>query len=304
MMDFIRDIYASFRQASLERIKSPILGTFVFSWLAFNWKLLAVLALSKKDIELRLVYIQVHLNAFDAFIWPTVTTALICFYLPRLNKYVTKIQDAPTVETTKMKLFAQIKIAELQQEIAEIEARKKLADMKEEKYIEKNIRDIEERIKLVEHENTKHEIYIQKIEQQLQDEKLASGDLSTRLSIEHEAKEKLINELSKERKSAEDFKNEIKKDIEKTMSLQMENKSLINRIAEQEAFEKQAQIQIEQLKDDYPYLFRSYRNKQNKNIRMTPSVQEKLKKLNHEIELGIASRIYRSSEEINQQLDL
>lgn len=176
--------------------------------------------------------------------------------------------------------------------------------MKEEKYIEKNIRDIEERIKLVEHENTKHEIYIQKIEQQLQDEKLASGDLSTRLSIEHEAKEKLINELSKERKSAEDFKNEIKKDIEKTMSLQMENKSLINRIAEQEAFEKQAQIQIEQLKDDYPYLFRSYRNKQNKNIRMTPSVQEKLKKLNHEIELGIASRIYRSSEEINQQLDL
>ena len=43
MLDFIRDLYASFKQTALERVKNPVLGAFVFSWIGFNWEILAIL---------------------------------------------------------------------------------------------------------------------------------------------------------------------------------------------------------------------------------------------------------------------
>jgi hypothetical protein len=54
MLDFIKDIIDSFRQSSLERVKSPFLGAFVFSWIAFNWQPLIILVFSENKIEKRL----------------------------------------------------------------------------------------------------------------------------------------------------------------------------------------------------------------------------------------------------------
>lgn len=146
MLDFIRDIFASFRQSSLERVRSPFLGAFVFSWLGFNWPILAILFFSNREIEKRLVYITDNFGIESYLIGPLCTSALIAYLLPKINKLVTKIQNAPNTETIEMSLQSKIKIAELQQSIAEIDARKKLSEKKEERYIEEGIYKIKKEL--------------------------------------------------------------------------------------------------------------------------------------------------------------
>ncbi|MCP3093588.1 hypothetical protein [Klebsiella pneumoniae] len=139
MLDFIRDLYASFKQTSLERVKSPVLGAFVFSWIGFNWKILAILFLSKDPIEKRIIYIDQNFDIFLNLLGTISITILICTFLPIANKLVTRIQDKPNTDTIRLKLTSQIKIAKHQQRIAEIEARKKLAEKKEDKFIDNQI---------------------------------------------------------------------------------------------------------------------------------------------------------------------
>lgn len=139
MLDFIRDLYASFKQTSLERVKSPVLGAFVFSWIGFNWKILAILFLSKDPIEKRIIYIDQNFDILLNLLGTISITILICIFLPIANKLVTRIQDKPNTDTIRLKLTSQIKIAKHQQRIAEIEARKKLAEKKEDKFIDNQI---------------------------------------------------------------------------------------------------------------------------------------------------------------------
>lgn len=147
MLDFIRDILASFRQASLERVRIPFLGAFVFSWLGFNWPMLAIVFFSKREIEKRLVYIGDNFGIESFIIGPLCTSALIALLLPQINKLVTRIQDKPNTDTVEMSLESKIKIGKKQQEIAEIEARKKLAEKKEERNIEEGIQQIKKNTK-------------------------------------------------------------------------------------------------------------------------------------------------------------
>jgi len=142
MLDFARDIYASLRQTSLERVKSPFLGAFVFSWLGFNWQMLSILFFSERKIEQRLDFINKTNDISNYLLGPICTTALIVILLPQINKLITKIQDKPNSDTVELSLSSKIKIAELQQSIAEIEAKKKLADKQEERNIEEGIQNI------------------------------------------------------------------------------------------------------------------------------------------------------------------
>ncbi|MEM5023037.1 hypothetical protein WJT80_01535 [Enterobacter roggenkampii] len=143
MFDFIKDIFSSFRQTSLERVKSPALGGFVFSWIAFNWETISILILSKQRIEERLLYIQEHyLNISTAIIGPLFTTALICFFLPRINKFVTNIQKKPTSDNERITLQTRLKISKLQQKIADIDAKKNLARKILEREIDENVKSI------------------------------------------------------------------------------------------------------------------------------------------------------------------
>lgn len=189
MLDFLRDIFASFRQTSLERVKSPFLGAFVFSWIGFNWQMLAILFFSKNSIEERLKFINSNFDVWNYLSAPLCTSALIAFLLPQINKAITKIQDKPNSETIELTLSSKIRVAELQQSIAEIEARKKLADKKEERYIE-------ESISLIKAENKKlHELVlsfekeVKELQIKLSDSKAEESSLKAQLRSEKDSLE-------------------------------------------------------------------------------------------------------------------
>lgn len=195
MLDFIRDIYSSFRQTSLERVKSPFLGAFVFSWVGFNWQMLAILFFSTKGIEERLKLINKSLDIGDYLLGPICTTALIVTLLPQINKFITWMQDKPNSDTVEMSLASKIRIAELQQSLAESEARKKLADKKEERFIEEGIYSLK-----AEFEKTKNDLEKRNDDARilLEEIRKLEGDLAkaeSKFNVEQESKSQIQTEL-------------------------------------------------------------------------------------------------------------
>ncbi len=47
----MKDIIKSFFEASRDRIKNPLIGTFIISWIAINWRPIMILIFSEKTIE-------------------------------------------------------------------------------------------------------------------------------------------------------------------------------------------------------------------------------------------------------------
>lgn len=216
MLDFIRDIYTSFRQTSIERVKSPYLGAFVFSWFGFNWQMLAILLLSEKAVEDRIELINKNFDIGDYLLGPIITAGLIVIILPQLNKLITKIQDKPNNETITLSLTSKIEIAELQQALAESEARKKLAEKKEERFIEDGIHAIK-----IELEQTKEQLserdkdvkFLLNTRTELEG-KLAKSE--SQLKVETESRIQIQNDLNLEKESNRIYNDKI---IETTKSI-------------------------------------------------------------------------------------
>lgn len=201
MLDFLRDIYASFRQTSLERVKSPFLGAFVFSWLGFNWQMLAILLFSEKKIEVRLADINNSFGVGSYLLAPICTTALIVILLPQINKLITKIQDKPNSDTIEMSLSSKIKIAKLQQSLAESEARKKLADKKEERFIEEDILSIKNRYQKANNDLTERESEIKTLLKGVTELQGQLAKTESMLKVEQESKAQIQNELTSEKEN-------------------------------------------------------------------------------------------------------
>lgn len=197
MLDFIKDIFAAFRQNSLERMKSPFLGAFVFSWLGFNWQLLAILFISKKDIEERIFYINHHFGIESLLVGPLFTTTLICILLPQATKFIVKMQSKPISDATLTTMTEKIALAAKQLEIADIESKKRLSDKREE-------RSIEEDIQAVKRENISLKKTIDEQDGNLKTLTTALNDASTQINAATIQMSTLSNQSEKLQKTVQE----------------------------------------------------------------------------------------------------
>ncbi|MBU9831259.1 hypothetical protein J1779_15080 [Rahnella sp. FC061912-K] len=181
MLDFIKDIFAAFRQNSLERMKSPFLGAFVFSWIGFNWQLLAILFFSKKVIEERIAFINQHFDVGSLILGPLCTTIIICLILPQATKYIVRMQSKPISDAILTTMSEKIALAEKQLEIADIESRKRLSDKREERKIEEDINAIKKDISDLLAENSELINEIQVMKDKLHQSQLDFNSSETRL---------------------------------------------------------------------------------------------------------------------------
>ena len=79
----MKDILKSFLEVSKERIKNPIIGTFLISWVAINWRLIAILIFSNNSIENRIDYAEeCYVDISTYFIIPLLVTLLYVIVLP------------------------------------------------------------------------------------------------------------------------------------------------------------------------------------------------------------------------------
>lgn len=296
MLDFVRDIYTSFRQTSLERVKSPFLGAFVFSWIGFNWQMLAIVLFSKKDIEERLEIINAHYDIGSYLLAPICTTALIVILLPQINKFITRIQDKPNSDTVQLSLSSKIKTAVLQQSLAESEARKKLAEKKEERFIEESIHAIKESY-------NKTMIDINEKEEEINKLLISVNELNSQLAkseskfnVEQESKSQLQNDLIIEKENNRALGDKIIK-----LSAEL-NQAMVNLSLSKESYEntlsnynelknklEKTEESIRNYNARYPYLI-NFKNSNNSSIlKFRKEAESKLDELNRELRVQIDS---------------
>lgn len=234
----------------------------MFSWLGFNWPMLAILFFSNRDMEKRIVYIFANFGIEDYLIGPICTSALIAYLLPKINKFVTKIQDKPNTETIEMSLESKIKIAKKQQEIAEIDAKKKLAEKKEERYIEEGIENIKLSLEKASKERDEKQEDIDTLLKGITDLQGQLAQAQSKLTVEQESKSKINNELILEKNNNKvlgdqivelntalnTYKSELNSSKENNTHLQNAYKELKER-------HDITQRSIRRLNNSYPILF-------------------------------------------------
>ncbi|WP_210530578.1 hypothetical protein [Pantoea ananatis] len=101
-MEWIKDFFRSIRSTSLERINSPVSGAFAFSWFFWNWKSALLILFGDSIFEERLSSASDSIGFFSGFLLPAISTFILCFYLPRVNQFVSKFQKEPNYETMEM----------------------------------------------------------------------------------------------------------------------------------------------------------------------------------------------------------
>ena len=68
-MTSIKDMVVSVFETSKDRLKNPIIGAFVLSWLAINWRIVMILLFSSEKIEDKINYIETHYFYINYNLW-------------------------------------------------------------------------------------------------------------------------------------------------------------------------------------------------------------------------------------------
>lgn len=306
MLDFIRDIFSAFRQTSLERIKSPFLGAFVFSWVAFNWQAILILIFSDRTIEKRLVSINESYDIGSFLLGPICTSILISFLLPQINKLVTRIQDKPNSDTIELTLSSKIKIAQLQQSIAELEAKKKLADKREEKNIDANIDAIKDDNKKLTDKLNSYEMEILELKSSLSESKIEENKYRAQMDAAIETRDKLENTLKKTSDANTSLNITVRELSEKNKNTETLANSLHDDLAWERNDKKRLeeivssyQNQIIDLNNKYPSIFKNQIRNINKSkpiqIELTEQAKKSLPEINNQMNFEAINDIFNSN---------
>ncbi|HEI9795039.1 TPA: hypothetical protein SLN52_003886 [Serratia marcescens] len=209
MLDFFKEIFYSFKQNSVERVRSPFLGAFVFSWLGFNWPTLAIILFSKKDIIDRIKEVNSNYDVGHFILAPCLTTIAICIILPSANKLFTKLQSKPNLETAETIYNDKIEVAQYLLEIATLDAKRETAKERERKDIDNNIKYIINRNEVLYNEN---ESFKKEIESQ-RDSIIELRRIETSLreansSLQEEVKNSVLS-MSTEKETLSNMREEI-----------------------------------------------------------------------------------------------
>ena len=82
MPEFIKALFAN----ANERIKNPLIGTFLMSWIVFNWKGILFLLFSTHNIESKLTIVSDKYYSLEIFIiYPLLVALAYIFILPYIN---------------------------------------------------------------------------------------------------------------------------------------------------------------------------------------------------------------------------
>lgn len=82
MKEFIESLF----RTSEERIKNPIIASFIFSWIAFNWKPISIFIFSEFSIEGKINTItHLYSNILELFFYPLLGSIFYVLILPFIN---------------------------------------------------------------------------------------------------------------------------------------------------------------------------------------------------------------------------
>ena len=63
-MTTIKELFIEIIESSRERLKNPVIGAFIFSWIAINWRIILLLVYSDQAIEDKIRIIEELLSQY------------------------------------------------------------------------------------------------------------------------------------------------------------------------------------------------------------------------------------------------
>lgn len=100
----ITDLIKDFIDTSKERLKTPISGAFLWSFIIYNWRPIVLLLFSKSSIENKIIVINHEYCNFWALFWPVVIATYYTLLLPKIMLFVDR-DLAPTKDERVTKRY-------------------------------------------------------------------------------------------------------------------------------------------------------------------------------------------------------
>jgi hypothetical protein len=142
MKELIQTIFST----SKERITNPIIGTFLISWTAFNWKPIIFLFMSDQKIEDKINYIDTNLTTNNNLLfYPLVAIVIYVLVIPYFNLLFEYLLEFSRVKRNFIAISKQKQIIENKKELAieEIKLEEAQTEFKERKNQNKLIEDLQ-----------------------------------------------------------------------------------------------------------------------------------------------------------------
>lgn len=144
MSDFIKEIFASLKKTSTERISNPFYGVFILTWLVYNWEGVAIMLFSDMKMQERVRFIN---SAYPfMYILPFCTAVFLTFVLPWCTEKITFFQSKPLSRTSSLLAIRKKRMLISDISVERYRAKKDVAYERYKVGAEKEVQDMKERI--------------------------------------------------------------------------------------------------------------------------------------------------------------
>lgn len=271
MSEFLKEIIASLRKTSTERISNPFYGVFILTWLVFNWEAVAILLFSDLPMQERVRFIN---SAYSlTFFYPLASAVFLTFALPWCTEKITFFQSKSISRTSsllavrkKKMLTADISVERFRPKKDVAYERYRVGSEKEIQSMRESIIESTERTGQLTKERDDALEKIRLMEGVIEENHRLGGDLKASLNdksrLEHELQANLNNTIQLVAQN-EHYKKD--KDLYFTQNQRMH-------------------AAVDNLVNKFPGLF--YRDDENYIIKLKPEVVNELAFYNEKAELG------------------
>lgn len=146
MFESFKELFLSTANTAVHRAKNPVLGAFIMSWCAFNWKSLLYLFFSKSNIIDKISYISDNSTWKTVMFYPCLSVITICCLLPWVNNIINVWQAKPLDNNDSIENHRKARKIQRETRLQRLLAKKDITYEKVKTGAEKNIQDMKEEI--------------------------------------------------------------------------------------------------------------------------------------------------------------
>jgi hypothetical protein len=146
MKELIQTIFAT----SKERVSNPLIGTFIFSWIAFNWKPIIYILFSNEIIEDKIGFIEKNFTQINNLIlFPLFTAFIYVAIIPYINLLIEMLLKYSRTKRNNILILQQKQLIENKKELAieEIKLEEAQTEFRERKNTNSLLNDLNKSIK-------------------------------------------------------------------------------------------------------------------------------------------------------------
>lgn len=146
MLESLKEFTTSTFNTAMNRVKNPAFGAFAISWCAFNWKQILYLFFADNGIYYKIEYISENSNWFNIFLFPIISSLVLCIGLPWLNNAISKLQSKPLDNADSIENFKQARKIQRSTRLQRLKAKHDVTYDKVKTGAEKDIQTMKEDI--------------------------------------------------------------------------------------------------------------------------------------------------------------